>query len=262
MSDTGRGSATGKPGAAHCSGEVCSLALPRGNPLGASPVVHIHRRRGSWWRGPGKSVVTGESPWPQDGATQLACGEPHKVTLVLGETKVHEGGHLQHLGHPPPLCHSTYLGPGEWGLAATQLLKGRAAGLSPPAARGSYHSCSCRSCLLLLPQGVALDLLPNQQLPESLALCGGQTSGVSPFYSNHRAGIGTAEGWGCGRFTPRCPPTCRCFSSSVWLRLDMLGSWVPGSSGAAKELPIPAPGSSRLSTGEVMPARCEAPWDR
>lgn len=72
----------------------------------------------------------------------------------------------------------------------------------------------------------------------------------------------SSGGAGAGGLAPGCQFTCRCFSSSVWLRPDMPGSWVPGSSGAAKELPIPAPGSSRFSTGEVMPARCEAPWDR
>lgn len=57
--------------------------------------------------------------------------------------------------------------------------------------------------------------------------------------------------------------TCRCFSSSVWLRLDMPVSWALESSVVATELLlIVAPGSSLFSTGEVMPTLCEAPCDK
>ena len=71
---------------------------------GASPAVNIHRGRGGWWRRPGKSVFTGESPWPQDGAAQLARRQPHKAALVLGEMRVDESGATFSILDPPPLA--------------------------------------------------------------------------------------------------------------------------------------------------------------
>lgn len=72
--------------------------------LWSLPAAHIHRGRGGWWRWPGESVIAGESPWPHDGATQFAWGQPHKATLVLGEMEVDEGGVTFSILDPPPLA--------------------------------------------------------------------------------------------------------------------------------------------------------------
>lgn len=142
--------------------KICPLSLFPGNLLETYRLFMSIEEGVAGGGGRDSRSSLGKAPGPRRGPPSLLGGNPTRLLLSYKREEMKpEPPSLRAL--PPHARY--YLGPSKGGLASTQLLKGRTAGLSTPTAWGPSCACSCCSGFLLLPQGIALDLLPNQQLP-------------------------------------------------------------------------------------------------
>lgn len=71
----------GKPGAAHSGGEICSLALPRGNPLEPHRLFTSIEEGVAGGGGRESRSSPGKAPGPRMGPPNLLGGSPTRLLL-------------------------------------------------------------------------------------------------------------------------------------------------------------------------------------